>query len=81
MIEWLGIGHLFELSQSEAIAGFLTPLVVFAVFFLVQIILPGKWVPGYVINSDYSGDILKKLSAVSLTSPPGPSPKGKGVQS
>jgi len=50
MIEWLGIGHLFELSQAEAIAGFFTPLVIFAVFFLAQIILPGKKVPGYVIN-------------------------------
>ena len=50
MIEWLGIGHLFELSRTEAIAGFFTPLVVFAVFFLAQLILPGKRVPGYVIN-------------------------------
>ena len=52
MIEWLGISHLFELSQREAIAGFFTPLVIFAVFFLAQIILPGKWVPGYVINPE-----------------------------
>ena len=50
MIEWLGIGHLFELSRTEAIAGFFTPLVVFAVFFLAQLVLPGKRVPGYVIN-------------------------------
>ncbi len=50
MIEWLGIGHLFELSRAEAIAGFFTPLVIFAVFFLAQLILPGKRVPGYVIN-------------------------------
>ncbi len=54
MIEWLGISHLFGLSQGEAIAGFFTPLVIFAVFFLVQIILPGKWVPGYVINPETS---------------------------
>ncbi len=52
MIEWLGISHLFELSQREAIAGFFTPLVIFAVFFLAQIILPGRWVPGYVINPE-----------------------------
>ena len=52
MIEWLGIVHLFELSRAEAIAGFFTPLVIFAVFFLVQLILPGKWVPGYVINPE-----------------------------
>ncbi len=50
MIEWLGIGHLFELSRTEAIAGFFTPLVVFAVFLLAQLVLPGKRVPGYVIN-------------------------------
>ena len=50
MIEWLGIGHLLELSRTEAIAGFFTPLVIFAVFFLAQLILPGKRVPGYVIN-------------------------------
>ena len=50
MIELLGISHLFELSRTEAIAGFFTPLLIFAVFFLAQLILPGKWVPGYVIN-------------------------------
>jgi len=52
MIEWLGIGHLFELSRTEAIAGFCTPLIVFALFFLVQLILPGVRVPGYVINPE-----------------------------
>ena len=50
MIEWLGIGHLFELSQNEAIAGFLTPLVIFAAFFLLQLLLPGRRVTGYVLN-------------------------------
>ena len=50
MIEWLGISHLFELSRTEAIAGFFTPLVIFAVFLLAQLVLPGKRVPGYVIN-------------------------------
>ena len=52
MIEWLGIGHLFELSRTEAIAGVFTPLVIFAVFLLAQLILPGKRVPGYVINPE-----------------------------
>ena len=42
MIEWLGIEHLFELSGTEAIAGFLTPLAIFAVFFVAQLILPGE---------------------------------------
>ena len=52
VIEWLGIGHLFELSRSEAIAGFFTPMVIFAVFFLAQVILPARRVPGYVINPE-----------------------------
>ena len=42
MIEWLGIGHLFELSGTEKILGFLTPLVVFVAFALAQLILPGQ---------------------------------------
>ena len=32
MIEWLEIEHLFDLSPTEAIVGFLTPLAIFAVF-------------------------------------------------
>ena len=52
MIEWLGISHLFELSRTEAIAGLLTPLVIFAVFFVAQLILPARRVPGYVINPE-----------------------------
>ncbi len=52
MIEWLGIGHFFELSLAEAIAGFFTPVAIFAAFFLAQMILPGRRVPGYVINPD-----------------------------
>ena len=50
MIDGLGIGHLFELSRAEAIAGFFTPLAVFAVFFLAQIVLPARRVPGYVVD-------------------------------
>ena len=52
MIEWLGIGHLLELSGTEAVLGFLTPLLVFVFFFLAQLILPGRWVPGYVIDPE-----------------------------
>ncbi len=52
MIEWLGIGHLFELSGMEAVAGFLTPLAIFAFFFLAQIILPARRVTGYVVNPE-----------------------------
>ncbi len=50
MIEWLGIGHLFELSRTEASAGFFTPLVICVVFFAAQMLLPGRRVPGYVID-------------------------------
>ena len=52
MIEWLGISHLFELSGAEALAGLLTPLAICAAFFVVQLILPGKRVPGYVIDAE-----------------------------
>ena len=64
MIEWLGIGHLFELSRTEAIAGFFTPLVIFAVFFLAQLILPGKWVPGYVINPETGEPRTYRLNGI-----------------
>ena len=52
MIEWLGIEHLFELSTTEAVLGFFTPLAIFAVFAVAQFILPGRRVPGYVINQE-----------------------------
>ena len=52
MIDWLGISHLFELSETEAVAGFFTPLIVFAAFFAAQMVLPGRWVPGYVVDPD-----------------------------
>ena len=50
MIDGIGIGHLFELSGTEAIAGFFTPLIVFAAFFAAQMVLPGRRVPGYVVD-------------------------------
>ena len=52
MIDWLGIDHLFELSGAEAIAGFFTPLAVFVAFFVAQVILPARRVPGYVIDKE-----------------------------
>ncbi len=64
MIEWLGIGHFFELSRTEAIAGFFTPLVIFVVFFLAQLILPGKRVPGYVINPKTGGPRNYRLNGL-----------------
>ena len=51
MIEWLGISHLFELSGLEMVAGFLTPLVIFVVFWLAQFALPARRVPGYVVDA------------------------------
>ena len=50
MIEWLGISHLFGLSRTEAIMGFFTPLVIFAVFLVAQLILPARRVTGYVLD-------------------------------
>ena len=64
MVEWLGIGHLFELSQTEAILGFLTPLAIFALFFLVQLILPGRWVTGYVTDKETGEPRKYKLNGL-----------------
>ena len=44
--------------------GFFTPLVIFAVFFLVQLILPGKWVPGYVINPETGEPRTYRLNGI-----------------
>ena len=52
MPDWLGVDHLFELSAAEAVAGFFTPLAIFAVFALAQAILPAWRVPGYVIDAE-----------------------------
>ena len=52
MIEWLGIEHFFELTETEKLAGFFTPLAIFIVFFLLQVILPGMRVPGYVRDQE-----------------------------
>ncbi len=54
MIDWLGIGHLFELSGTEAAWGFVTPFVIFVAFFVAQLILPARRVTGYVINPETS---------------------------
>ena len=64
MIDWLGIGHLFELSRTEATLGFFTPLAIFAVFFLAQLILPGRWVPGYVINPETGAPRKYRLNGI-----------------
>ena len=64
MIEWLGIGHLFELSPNEAIAGFLTPLVIFGAFFLLQLLLPGRRVTGYVTNPETGEPRNYKLNGI-----------------
>ena len=64
MIEWLGVEHLFELSGTEAIAGFLTPVAIFAAFFVVQFILPGRRVTGYVINPETGEPRNYKLNGI-----------------
>ena len=64
MIEWLGISHLFELSTTEAIAGFLTPLAIFLAFFLAQLILPGRRVTGYVVNPETGEPRNYKLNGI-----------------
>ena len=64
MIEWLGIGHLFELSRAEAIVGFFTPLAIFAVFFVVQLLLPGRRVTGYVIDPETGSPRSYRLNGI-----------------
>lgn len=64
MTEWLGIGHLFQLSPTEAIAGFLTPLAIFAAFLVAQLILPGRRVTGYVINPETGEPRTYKLNGI-----------------
>ena len=46
----LGIEHFFELSGSEKVWAFFTPLIIFAAFFIAQLILPARKVTGYVKN-------------------------------
>ena len=48
----LGIEHFFELSGSEKVWAFFTPLIIFAAFFVVQMILPARKVTGYVVNPE-----------------------------
>ena len=50
MIDWLGITHLWDLTLTERILGFFTPLITYVAYILVQIILPGRTFSGYVIN-------------------------------
>ena len=52
MADWLGIDHLIELNRTEAVLGFLTPLIVYAVFFVAHVLIPGRRVKGYVANRD-----------------------------
>ena len=52
MADRLGIDHLVELSGTEAILGFLTPLFIFAAFFLAQVLLPAIKVPGYAVDPE-----------------------------
>ena len=64
MIEWLGIEHFFELTEIEKLAGFFTPLAIFIVFFLLQVILPGMRVPGYVRDQETSEPRKYRLNGI-----------------
>ncbi len=48
MAEALGVEHPTELSGTDAVWAFFTPLIIFAVFFVLQIVLPARRVTGYV---------------------------------
>ena len=48
MFEALGIEHLTDLTTGEAVLAFFTPLIIFAAFFVAQLVLPARKVPGYV---------------------------------
>ena len=50
MFERLGVGHLTELTAGEAVLGFGTPLFVMAALAVLHLVLPGRRVPGYVID-------------------------------
>ena len=52
MADALGIDHLLELSGTEMVLGFLTPLFIFAAFFLAQVVLPAVRVPGYAKDAE-----------------------------
>ncbi len=64
MFDALGIGHLFDLTATEKILAFFTPLVIFAVFFVVQLILPGRRVTGYVVNEETGQPRNYKLNGI-----------------
>ena len=66
MIEWLGIEHFFELTETEKLAGFFTPLAIFIVFFLLQVILPGMRVPGYVRDKETGEPRKYRLNGILL---------------
>ena len=69
MIEWLGMPP-FRAFPDGAIAGFFTPLAIFAAFFLAQRILPAGRVPGYVINSETGKPRTYRLDGLLLTTGP-----------
>jgi len=64
MIEFLGIEHLFDLSPTEKILGFFTPLIVYAAFLLVQLLLPARKVAGYVTNPSTGEPIVYHLNGL-----------------
>ncbi len=66
MIDWLGIGHLFELTAGEAVLGFATPLFV-AIFALAfHLILPARRVPGYVVDNQTGEPLRYRLNGIAV---------------
>ena len=52
MIESLGLEHLFDLTATEKILAFFTPLFIFAAFIVAQVALTARKVTGYVTNPE-----------------------------
>ena len=64
MFEALGIEHLTDLTAGEAVAAFFTPLIIFAVFFVLQIVLPARRVTGYVKDRDTGEPLNYRLNGL-----------------
>ncbi len=52
MIESIGLEHLFDLTATEKILAFFTPLIIFAAFAVAQMALSAVKVTGYVTNPE-----------------------------
>ena len=64
MIDAIGLEHLFDLTATEKILAFFTPLVICAAFFLAQLILPGRTVSGYVTDPETGAPRNYRLNGI-----------------